>query len=476
MSSDCSHCQNLIFKPAPDTFLGGLQAKIHSDEASLKQCFDKRECHLCAILYSMLENRKHFGPTSRQRSGELHRFSDVSLALHYKEEEHDELEDWEFLDEEVHQEDAPKAIVYSHPLGTEDIRILNPEVLSMSAWDPLDDFKSETQPSRTIPHPSSLDLSTGSDASMSLAREWIDICRDKHENCGQKSTRANFVAPTRLLDVSKAIDKYDGIVTLIDTTEYIALSTNTCAFPYATLSHRWNPSYTYFTETSNIHTHLNEGMQINVLPKTFAEACITVRKLGLQYIWIDSLCIIQDSNSDKAKEIPKMADYYQSAELNLCASTESLGGLWSDRDSAGTRPFAMTATIELAIGKRKRVTLDLAPVLRTDKSHLDYRGWILQERIFPRRTLFFDAYWLSFECGQMSASESCAEGIKLDASSNRSMVENAIRTELDRDCALSIIGGLVRSMEFSSSIPKTGVSFRGARKSKYQTPSRLNSD
>lgn len=468
MSPSCPPCQNLIFKPAPDSFLGGLQAQIHADESSLKQCFDKRECHLCAVLYSMLENRKRFGPAARRRSGQVQRATDISLGLHYKQEGQEELDDWEFLDDEIQQEDAPRTLVYSHPLGTDDIRILTPEVLYRSAWGILDDCKFDTQPSPTVSDTGSLDLSTGSDASMRLAREWIDICNHNHENCGRKPKGAKFVAPARLLDVSKVLDTNDGIVTLIDTSECMPPSTDIRIFQYATLSHRWNPSYTYFTETSNIDKHRNEGMRIGVLPQTFAEACITVRKLGLQYIWIDSLCIIQDSNADKAKEIPKMADYYQSAELNLCASTESLGGLWSDRDSAGTRPFSLTATVELQTGIRKKVTLNLAPVLRTDKSHLDYRGWILQERIFPRRTLFFDAYWLSFECGQMSASESCVEGVKLDVSSNRSTVEDALRTELDRDCALSVIGGLVRSLEVSSSSLISGVSHCGARKPEYQ--------
>ncbi|KAF3762783.1 HET-domain-containing protein, partial [Cryphonectria parasitica EP155] len=250
---------------------------------------------------------------------------------------------------------------------------------------------------------------------MAVAREWIENCTNKHTNCGKRSTEAGYT-PTRLLDVSQAIDKSKGVVTLVDTTKHhnVALSDGTRTVEYATLSHRWNPSYTCFTETSNIDDHLTKGIQINLLPKIFAEACITARKLGLRYIWIDSLCIIQDSNTDKASEIPKMADYYQSAELNLSASTEVLEGLWSDRDGASTRPFKIKATLCLPAGKRKEVVIDLAPVLRTNKSHLDYRGWILQERIFPRRTLFFDAYWLSFECGEMSASESCPRGVRLD--------------------------------------------------------------
>lgn len=185
------------------------------------------------------------------------------------------------------------------------------------------------------------------------------------------------------------------------------------------------------------------------LPKMFAEACVTVKKLGLTYLWIDSLCIIQDSDVDKAMEIPNMADYYQNAELHLSASTQSIAGLWSDRDGEATKPFKVNTSLDLPEG-RKHVVFELAPVLRADKSHLDYRGWILQERIFSRRTLFFDPYWISFECSQMSASECCPEGMGLTASSNPVTVESMMGTQLDRDCSLTIIGGIIRSVDAMS--------------------------
>lgn len=218
---------------------------------------------------------------------------------------------------------------------------------------------------------------------------------------------------------------------------------------YVTLSHRWNPTYNCFTYASNIFVHQAQGIRMARLPKTFAEACVTVKKLGFTYLWIDSLCIIQDSDADKASEIPKMADYYQNAELNLSASTESIAGLWSDRDGEATKPFNINASLDLPEG-RKQIMLELAPVLRADKSHLDYRGWILQERIFPRRTLFFDPYWISFECSQMSASESCPEGMDLTASSNPVTVESMMGTQLDRDCSLTIIGGIIRAVDAMS--------------------------
>lgn len=459
MAAHCDNCQNVVFEPVLDGNLGSFQAKIHPDVVTLKQCVDERTCHLCIVLHGMLENRKRFGPVDRQSAGVVGKFPDISLWLYYEEDGDEESDDWVFLEDESHKEDAPKDVVFTHPLGSDDIRIRSPQVISRSAWytEEARVLPSEpsTQLSQAAPGSSLPDTSTGSEASMALAKRWIMTCINTHASCCKKPTEVGYT-PTRLLDVSKVINKSNGTVTLADSAKLVDASKDAGPVQYATLSHRWNPSYNCTTTTSNLEQHLTTGIQISLLPKTFAEACVTVRRLGLRYVWIDSLCIIQDSNADKAIEIPKMADYYQSAELNLSASTESLGGLWSDRDGASTRPFTINATLNLP-GRRKQVVLELAPVLRAAKSHLDYRGWILQERIFPRRTLFFDAYWISFECSEMSASESCPHGMKLDASSNRVTVETALGTELKRDCTPSIIGGIFRSMDPTSPVTKTGM-------------------
>lgn len=458
MPECCHGCENITFKPARyvesfdklETSLQSFHAKVHSHRLSLKQCAEEGSCHLCIVLYGMLVNRGRFGPDDVIDGGLAGRFSEISLWLFYQEnseggEDGEGFDDWEFLEDESQKEDAPFAVRFHHPLGGDNLRLLNPAVLSRSTW-------YAEQPSVTGTTSEHLQLglsntdqdqSTGSDASMAFARGLIEKCRTSHIKCRGVSNEYMRI-PRRLLEVSEAMSTEEGVVILVDTTSLMSESPGTAPVQYATLSHRWNPSYNYFTTKSNVTDHLNQGMQISLLPKTFAEACVTTHKLGIPYLWIDSLCIIQDTSEDKASEIPNMAYYYQNAQLNISAATRSLGGLWSDRDRKATSPFRINATLDLP-GHSKRVLLDVAPELRTVQSHLDYRGWILQERIFPRRTLFFDAYWVSFECSEMSASESCPDGIKLDSSSNRRTVELAVATSLNRDCTLSVIGGLIRS-------------------------------
>ena len=73
------------------------------------------------------------------------------------------------------------------------------------------------------------------------------------------------------------------------------------------------------TKSANISNY-KQGIQFNALPKTFREAIIAVKRLGVSYIWIDSLCIIQDSLEDWAKEANRMAGIYSNSYLTLAAS------------------------------------------------------------------------------------------------------------------------------------------------------------
>lgn len=449
MASDCHQCRHVIFTPgldqlSSDSDLDEFEALIHSDVASLKACAKQRRCRLCVVLYGMLDHRERFGPSKRQPSRRRGLYPNICLSLHFQ--GYEESDTWDVLDAERHIKDAPDSIVFSHPLGTDNMRICNPQVIARSSWGSNEAESPNLSPESDIFEDSedlqSANMSTGSYESFALARRWIDHCVKSHENYEKRLSSARRI-PRRLLDVTQVVDKTNGVVHLVNPTERVSDGSN--MWQYVTLSHRWNPTYNCFTFASNIYEHETQGIEMVRLPKTFAEACVTVQKLGLAYLWIDSLCIIQDSNADKALEIPNMANYYQNAELNLSASTQSIAGLWSDRDGEATKPFKINATLDLPEGK-KQFVLEVAPVLRADKSHLDYRGWILQERIFPRRTLFFDPYWISFECSQMSASESCPQGADLTASSKYLAVQSVIGTQLDRDCSLTIIGGIIRSV------------------------------
>ena len=203
------------------------------------------------------------------------------------------------------------------------------------------------------------------------------------------------------------------------------------------------------TTSSTEPEYAEDGIPVKLPTRTFREACITAKNLGLRYLWIDSLCTLQKGDdAGKAQEMLKMADYYQNADVNISAATEHNEGLWQKRDGEAIQPFHLPISINTPSLRKKtrRVMLRVAPCLKAAGSHLDRRGWILQERIFARRTIFFDPYWVSFQCAEMSASESCPQGIRIDRNTDSTKLEEDMATEVGRDVVLSIMGGMLQGL------------------------------
>jgi hypothetical protein len=90
---------------------------------------------------------------------------------------------------------------------------------------------------------------------------------------------------------------------------------------YVALSYCWGKSLPYTTTSKNLRTHTQDGgISFRVLPKTLQDALIMVRFLGLDYLWADCLCIIQDDKDDWEHEAARMADVYSNAYLTLAAT------------------------------------------------------------------------------------------------------------------------------------------------------------
>jgi hypothetical protein len=89
---------------------------------------------------------------------------------------------------------------------------------------------------------------------------------------------------------------------------------------WVSLSHTWGrPDNPFVTNSLNLSERL-QGLSLEDMPATFRDAIIVIRKLGYRFLWIDSLCILQDSESDWNTEGAKMADYYGKAALTIVAS------------------------------------------------------------------------------------------------------------------------------------------------------------
>lgn len=145
------------------------------------------------------------------------------------------------------------------------------------------------------------------------------------------------------------------------------------------------------------------------LNQTFRDAIDVVRTLGINYLWIDCLCIIQDKDSDDwAKESSQMALVYGSSGLNIAATAAVDGsrGLFKNTDSsfnARAKLDGREMTYQCVPVSLYRDSMTWAPLCR--------RGWVLQERILAPRTIHFTKSQLFWECNEVAACESFQESL-----------------------------------------------------------------
>jgi Heterokaryon incompatibility protein (HET) len=165
------------------------------------------------------------------------------------------------------------------------------------------------------------------------------------------------------------------------------------------LSHRWGSPQQhakFCTYKSNIE-EFKRGIDVKLLPKTFQDAVHVTRGLGLQRLWIDSLCIVQDDEDDWETESKFMERVFSSAYCTIaasCASGSSDGFLKS-------RPARRCVIMQASSGNAPYYVCEVIDDFHrdVDQSELNQRGWVLQERALSRRTIYFtetQSYW---ECG-----------------------------------------------------------------------------
>jgi hypothetical protein len=159
------------------------------------------------------------------------------------------------------------------------------------------------------------------------------------------------------------------------------------------------------------------------LPQTFQDAVNFTRALEIRYLWIDSLCIIQDSSEDWKDQSVKMCEIYSCSFLNLAATgaKNSHEGIFSKRDTLSVSPLrvflpqrAQVSQFFARPGTPKYFdALDPSMWQREiEESALCQRGWVIQERALSRRSLHFAKSQLYWECSEMSACETVPEGLE----------------------------------------------------------------
>lgn len=255
----------------------------------------------------------------------------------------------------------------------------------MSTYMCLEDDEGQIVPPLRVPN-----LDVAGSAAFHWTESCINRCRDSCTACEYDVGRSIY--PRRVVQILRYPQGTDDLALV---TDY-----EPSRGDYVTLSYCWGePDQPQASTTKNIMNRVR-GFSSSVLPATLCDAITVTRRLGFQYIWIDSLCILQDSATDKKVETRKMKSIFQSSFLTLvAASTGSVfTGFLAERQPAhsikvGKVPFwtasNQLSSIELNLG-------DGDEFRRPDPVHL--RAWTLEEYILPRRRVVFTRGQLFWTC------------------------------------------------------------------------------
>jgi hypothetical protein len=228
---------------------------------------------------------------------------------------------------------------------------------------------------------------------MTLAQIWLTECVENHSECRRTQEIPYF--PTRLIDVTEGESS--------DWRLYIPSEDSTMEVPlsYMTLSHCWGKLEFLRLLSNNIDT-LKAGMRLSDLTKTFRDAVTVVRRLGQRYIWIDSLCIIQDSVDDWRAECGRMTDVYANSWCNIAATAACNGneGCFQDRDPTTLELCSVTS--EWTDYENRTFYLHDTGLWDEGVTYapLNLRAWVLQERLLSPRILHFGRDQLYWQCRQ----------------------------------------------------------------------------
>lgn len=227
----------------------------------------------------------------------------------------------------------------------------------------------------------------------------MDQCISNHSRCKQKVSKTTFI-PRRLLDLGNC---GTTSVRLMECGQDVSGRYPETLLQYATLSYCWGNSLTMTTTKANKYKHETTGINVHSMPSTFQDAICVAKKLGIRYLWIDALCIVQDDNDDWEAESVAMCDVFANSEVTICAAKSS-----SPMENFLLRPADKLLTLRFQSTLRSNICgqyfIRLEPRDADPASHdLDKcawvsRAWVWQEEVMSSRQIVFGNKTLQFRC------------------------------------------------------------------------------
>ena len=220
---------------------------------------------------------------------------------------------------------------------------------------------------------------------MNVARRWFTTCSSNHKNCSEPP-RDFF--PSRILNVGTD----SNLIHLQSSKDFPS--------PYVALSHVWGAGSILKTTSKTLRA-MTQGIEISSLSHAFSDAVRITRALGLKYLWIDALCILQDRMDDWVSESSQMHKIYSHSSLTICLASDGNAGYGGTKTLADgpkkDESKAMCLTCSRGYNEFEHLCDDTPTTMLLD-SPWSNRGWTLQERILSPRVLYYSSTRMAWEC------------------------------------------------------------------------------
>ncbi|KAF2818391.1 HET-domain-containing protein [Ophiobolus disseminans] len=232
-------------------------------------------------------------------------------------------------------------------------------------------------------------VDTSSPQSLGRAKVCLGECLQNHK-CSIRKPE-DTVLPRRVLDLQAS---NPSRISLYKTNDQKSI--------YACLSHRLGTSQPLRTVTTNKSRQCS-GICEDELPRTFLDAIAVARYLDIRYVWIDSLCIVQDDSIDWKHEASLLAQTYSGAIITMAATASdgATSGLF--RLNSGVVDRELSAVTGDSDHEGSFITGEELEKGRlhgfAGRPELLTRGWPLQKRLLSPRILHFNKE-IVFECNR----------------------------------------------------------------------------
>lgn len=211
--------------------------------------------------------------------------------------------------------------------------------------------------------------------------QWLSDC-SQHPDCPQREAKP---LPTRVIDVG---EERNSSVRLLETGHSLG--------EYVALSYCWGSDQPGKTIRSNLNGRLT-NLDERILSKTIQDALKVTRALNMRYLWVDAICILQDSDQDKNHELANMCNIYRNSAVTVFATSASNSqeGFLHPRKPPNPATLIPFWNVDGELGT---VSLRMEGWYDDDEEPINRRGWTFQERFLSPRSLFYASHTLQYQC------------------------------------------------------------------------------